>query len=302
MSAHLRRVVLAFLTLYLVWGSTYLAIRIGVQHLPPLLFAGTRWLIAGAALAIFARVRGEDWPRTGREWRIMAVVGPLLIVGGNGLVVFGERWVESGLAALIVATTALWIAGLGSLGRRGETVGAQAGLGLFAGFAGVVLLMWPTRTTPQLHLVGELLIALAAFLWAFGTIYARRARPRTPVVMATAIQSLLGGGILTVMGLAAGETAAWQWHFDGLAALTYLTIFGTLGFFAYLWLMHHTTPAKLGTYAYVNPAIAVLLGGLLLDESLSGRQWIGTAVILAGVALVTTAKARPQPQGDESPA
>ena len=298
----MRRIVLAFLTLYLVWGSTYLAIRIGVQHLPPLLFAGVRWLIAGTALLMYARIRGEAWPRAGREWRIMAVVGPLLIVGGNGLVVFGERWVESGLAALIVATTALWIAGLGSLGRQGEAVGTQAGLGLSIGFAGVILLMWPTTTTPKLHLLGEFLIALAAFLWAFGTIYARRAQPRTPVVMATAIQSLLGGGILTVMGVAAGEIGAWRWQFDGLAALAYLTVFGTLGFFAYLWLMHHTTPAKLGTYAYVNPAIAVMLGGLLLDERLSGRQWIGTAVILAGVALVTTARSQPQTQADESPA
>jgi len=297
-----RRVVLAFLTLYLVWGSTYLAIRIGVQPLPPLLFAGARWLVAGAALLVYARLRGEAWPRTGREWRIMAIVGPLLIVGGNGLVVFGERWVESGLAALIVATTALWIAGLGSVGRQGEAVGAQAGLGLSIGFGGVVLLMWPTTATPQIHLLGELLIALAAFLWALGTIYARRARPRTPVVMATAIQSLIGGGILALMGAVAGEAGAWQWQFAGLAALAYLTVFGSLGFFAYLWLMHHTTPAKLGTYAYVNPAIAVLLGGVLLDERLSGRQWLGTAIILAGVALVTTAKTRPQPQVDESPA
>lgn len=281
------RIAIAFLTLYLVWGSTYLAIRIGVHHWPPASFAALRWLIAGAAFVLYARARGQRLPHTRREWQTLAVLGLLLIVGGNGLVVYAERDVPSNLAALIIATAALWIAALGAIGARGERVHRQAIFGLVAGFAGVALLMWPTGTASAASLRGQAVIALAAFLWATGTIFARRRQPTTPALMATGLQSLIGGSALIAWSLMRGEWSQLHTDATGLAALAYLTVFGSMGFFAYNWLMHRTTPARLGTYAYVNPAIAVLLGWWLLDEALTARQLVGMAIIVAGVAWVT---------------
>lgn len=291
------RIAIAFLTLYLVWGSTYLAIRIGVHHWPPASFAALRWLIAGAAFVLYARAQGQPLPRTRREWLTLAVLGLFLIVGGNGLVVYAERDVPSNLAALIVATTALWIAALGAIGAQGEHVHRQAILGLVAGFAGVALLMWPAGTTSSASLRGQAIIALASLLWAVGTIFARRRQPTTPALMATGIQSLIGGSVLIAWSLVRGEWPTLGIDAPGLAALAYLTVFGSMGFFAYNWLMHRTTPARLGTYAYVNPAIAVLLGWWLLDEALSARQLAGMAIIVAGVAWVTLHQvATPQPR------
>lgn len=281
------RIAIAFLTLYLVWGSTYLAIRIGVHHWPPALFAALRWLIAGAAFVLYARAQGQRLPRTRREWQTLTLLGLLFVVGGNGLVVYAERDVPSNLAALIVATAALWIAALGAIGTRGEHVHRQAIFGLLAGFAGVALLMWPEGTASAAGLRGQAIIVAAAFLWAAGTIFARRRHPTTPALMATGLQSLIGGGALIAWSLARGEWTMVHADPTGLAALAYLTVFGSMGFFAYNWLVHRTTPARLGTYAYVNPAIAVLLGWWILDEALIVRQLVGMAIIVAGVAWVT---------------
>lgn len=288
------KIVLAFFTLYVVWGSTYLAIRIGVHELPPALFAAARWLAAATAFALYARARGMAWPRGREEWRTLSVSGILLIVGGNGLVVWGEQWVPSNVAALIIATTALWIAGLGTLGARGDALAPRAVLGLVVGFAGVCLLLWPqagawSQGRGYTQMLGEAAVLAAALLWALGTLYARRRGVTTPPIMATAMQMAMGGGVLLIVGLALGEPARWTWNVAGMSALLYLTVFGSLGFLAYTWLMHRTTPAKLGTYAYVNPALAVLLGWWLLDEALSMRQLIGTAIVIVGVGLVTSA-------------
>lgn len=289
------RIAIAFLTLYLVWGSTYLAIRIGVHHWPPASFAALRWLIAGSAFVLYAYAQGQRLPQTRREWQTLSILGLLFVVGGNGLVVYAERDVPSNVAALIIATAALWIAALGAIGARGEQVHRQAIFGLVAGFAGVALLMWPDGKTPTAGLRGQAVIALAAFLWAAGTIFARRRQPSTPALMATGLQSLIGGSALIAWSLVRGEWDAMHVHPTGLAALAYLTVFGSMGFFAYNWLVHRTTPAKLGTYAYVNPAIAVVLGWWLLDEALNARQLVGMAIIVVGVAWVTLTQATTPP-------
>lgn len=284
------KLALAFATVYIIWGSTYLAIRIGVEVLPPALFAGLRWLLAGSALALYARLQGQALPANAREWRVIAIAGVALIGGGNGLVVVGEQWVASNVAALIIASTALWIAAFGTLGPRGEPVGRQAQAGLVLGFAGVALLLLPdARLFARAQLFGELLIALAAISWASGTIHARRSRPRTPALMSAAWQMIIGGTLLCAIGIALGEPARWNWSWSGATSLGYLTVFGSLAFVAYVWLTQATVPAKLGTYAYVNPAIAVVLGWWLLGEALTVRETAGTLIILAGVALVTTA-------------
>jgi drug/metabolite transporter (DMT)-like permease len=281
----------AFATVYLVWGSTYLAIRVGVQKLPPALFAGSRFVAAGLLLVLYARRVGQSWPRSSFEWKVIAIVGVLLLVGGNGLVVWGSQWIASNQAALVVASVALWIAGLGTLGRNGEPLSRQALMGLITGLIGVGILMRPATDFSTNAMWGQVAVLCASFLWATGTIYAKRTRPTTPALMSAGLQSLVAGGVLCVIGVLLGETDAWRWSGTGSIALAYLTVFGAFAFAAYVWLVHEVTPAALGTYAYVNPAIAVLLGWWVLDEQLDGAQMIGMATILLGVVLVSTARA-----------
>jgi drug/metabolite transporter (DMT)-like permease len=295
---------LAFATVYLIWGSSYLAIRVGVRELPPALFAGVRFVVAGLALGAYARLTGQAFPRTRDEWQTIVVVGLLLMAGGNGLVVWGEQWVPSGMAALIVASVALWIAYFGTLGPQGERLPARATWGLIVGFGGVAALIAPKGGAYTWELLlGEFAVLLAAMFWAGGTIYARRRRPRTPAFMAAAMQMLVGGIFLCALGLAIGEPLHWTWTPRALASVAYLTFFAScLAFSAYAWLTHEVTPAQLGTYAYVNPIIAVLLGAWLLDETLNLREILAMLVIMAGVALVTSAPRAPKtaPAGDPS--
>lgn len=286
------KAVAAFAAVYIVWGSTYLAIRIGVQKLPPALFAGTRFLAAGVLLAAYARLTGQFWPRGTTEWKTIVIVGVLLLIGGNGLVVWGSQWIASNQAALIVATVALWIAGFGTLGPQGQPLPRQALLGLMIGLAGVGLLLKPSADFSTTLLWGQISILGAALLWATGTIYGKRRRPKTLPLMSAAMQSLTAGGLLCAAGWLLGEGEAWTWSWTGNVVLAYLIVFGALAFAAYVWLVHEVTPAALGTYAYVNPAIAVVLGWWVLDEHLGGVQILGMATILVGVVLVSTARAR----------
>lgn len=287
------KIVIAFLTLYLVWGSTYLAIRVGVHDLPPALFAGARFVISGLALGLYALLRGETMPRSLAAWKVTVIMGIFLLAGGNGLVVWGEQWVPSNQAALIVATTALWLAGLGTLGPQGQPLTRATLLGLVAGFMGVTLLMFPNSEKFSFdHLGGQLGILLAAFLWSSGSIYGKRRPSGIPPMMSAALQMLAGGVVLVAIGIAMGEVVDWRWSLEGAGALSYLIVFGTLGFVAFTWLLHRVTPSQLGTYAYVNPAVAVALGWWLLSETLSGTQILGMTIILIGVILVTVASSR----------
>jgi len=282
------KVIAAFAIVYVVWGSTYLAIRVGVATLPPALFAGTRFLAAGLLLAAYARLNGQQFPRRRREWITITVAALLLLVGANGLVVWGEQWVPSNQAALIVATLALWLAGLGALGPQGESFSRQRLTGLLIGFTGVVVLMWPTDSFVLEHFSAQLAILLAALSWAAGSIFMKRRRPSTPPLMAAAMQSLVAGVLLGAIGFAAGEAGRWTWEGNAMLALLYLIVFGScLAYAAYLWLLHEVSPAALGTYAYINPAVAVMLGWWLLGESLNGAQMAGMLVILLGVLLVS---------------
>ena len=282
------KVIAAFAIVYVVWGSTYLAIRVGVATLPPALFAGVRFLAAGLLLAAYARLTGKQFPRRRREWITITVAALLLLVGANGLVVWGEQWVPSNQAALIVATLALWMAGLGALGPQGESFSRRRLTGLLTGFAGVVVLMWPTDGFVLEHFSAQLAILLAALSWAGGSIFMKRRRPSTPPLMAAAMQSLVAGVLLGTIGFAAGEAGRWTWEGNALFALLYLVVFGScIAYAAYLWLLHEVSPAALATYAYINPAVAVMLGWWLLGESLNGAQMAGMLVILLGVLLVS---------------
>jgi drug/metabolite transporter (DMT)-like permease len=291
-------VVAAFAAVYLIWGSTYLAIRFAIETLPGFLMAGVRFTVAGALLFVWTRARGKAPPR-GPEWRTVAVMGALMLLGGNGAVVWATARVPSGIVALLVATVPLWMVLLDWLHGTGPRPTARVLTGLAIGFGGAVLLVGPDALGAA-HLVDPVrgLAALGGSLsWAAGSIYARRApQPASPLV-ATSGQMLFGGVFLLLFGLGAGEAAEVDpsgFSLLSVASLAYLILFGALvGYSAYVWLLRVTTAARVSTYAYVNPVVAVFLGWLLADEPLTPRVLIAAAVIVAGVAVITTERTRP---------
>jgi drug/metabolite transporter (DMT)-like permease len=292
--------VLAFATIYVIWGSTYLGIRVCVATMPPFLMAGLRFLIAGALLFAFLKARGVPWP-TPRQWRINAVIGTFLLLGGNGLVVWGEQTIPSGVAALIIGISPLFFvliewAWPGGLRPRPLTVVA-----LLLGFAGVAWLAapWQSAAAGGLHPAGVIAILCACLLWSFGSIYSRHAKHDADPFMASALQMLGGGAALTVTAWFNGDFA--QLNVAAIAprawvAFAYLIAFGSLvGFSTFVWLMKHSTPARVSTYAYVNPLVAVFLGWLILHEPISSRTIVASAIIVAAVVIITAQKNRPKP-------
>ena len=285
------KVIIAFAAVYIIWGSTYLAIRVGVQQLPPALFAGARFVIAGTLLAIYARLSGQKFPTHLREWRTIAITALFMLVGANGLVVWGEQWVPSNQAALIVATTALWLAGFGTLGSHGQNLSPRTVLGLAVGFFGAAMLLLPENGFTLDHLWAQLAVLAACPLCAAGSMVAKRGHLTTPPLMVAALQSLVAGIVFCSFGLATGEAMRWSWSPQAMAALAYLIVFGScFAYAAYIWLLHEVSPAALGTYAYINPLVAVVLGWLVLQETLSAKQLAGTVVILIGVMLVSISR------------
>jgi drug/metabolite transporter (DMT)-like permease len=294
------QVLLALAWVYLSWGTTYLAIREGVKTLPPGLFGGLRIAAAGAVLLGWLALRGQPVRLPRGEWGATWLIGGLLFVGGNGLVTLAMKTVPSGVGSVLVATTPLWMALLEAAAPRGERLALRGWVGLLLGLGGVALL-WAGRAHDPAALVGlgPLLLLGSALAWSVGSFIHRHRRKPTPLLLSAAWQMLLGGGTLSLIGLAAGEagglTAA-QLTPRAVAAFFYLlTVSSLVAFVAYLWLLRHVSAALAGTYAYVNPAVAVLLGWLLADEALTPALVGGLAVILAGVALVRASAARPLP-------
>lgn len=288
------RLVVAFALIYVIWGSTYLAIRFAIETVPPLLMAGGRYLVAGAILYAWSRLRREPPPR--RE-HLPAVlwVGAALLLLGNGGVVVAEQWVASGATALLIATEPFFVILLNWLRRGGEAPSRGVVLGLALGFAGVYFLVSPFREGVGVELRGAALVIFAGASWAAGSVYARRARLPEGTLTSTACQMLAGGALLTAAASAAGE---WQ-RFDPGAVSTrsalavgYLVVFGSLvAFSAYAWLVRVAHPATVSTYAFVNPMVAVFLGWLLAGEEVTGVTFGAGALILAGVGLITAAAA-----------
>jgi len=287
------RVVLAFAAIYVLWGSTYLAIRFAVQTMPPFLMAGTRHLTAGLILYLWnrrARARDASKPRA-RDWGVAAVIGGLMLLGGNGLVSWAEQRVPSGLAALIVASVPLWIAILEALQQRRAPRPAVIA-GLLLGLAGLAVLVVPGRFGGNGHVdpLGAAALLLASLSWASGSLYSRVAKLPVATFVAIAMEMIAGGVILGTVGLASGEGA--RLHLAAvsgrsLLALGYLVVFGSLvGFSAYMWLLTVTTPARVSTYAYVNPVVAVLLGWAIAGEAVTLRSGLAAAGIVAAVAII----------------
>jgi len=278
------RVAAALATVYVVWGSTYLGIAVSIRTVPPLLMLASRFLVAGLLLYVWARRRSSARP-TAREWRDAAVSGGLLLLGGTGAVAVAEETVDSGVVALLVGAMPLWLA---LFDRKRLGTASLAGLAL--GFGGVALLVSPGAAA---FAPAALVVMVGTICWALGSLASRRA-PHSDPLVGTAMQMIAGGALLVPAGLLHGEAADLQVpSLESLAALAYLVVIGSLvGFTAYTWLLRHARTSLVGTYAFVNPVVAVLLGWGFLSEDLAPRTILAGAVIVAGVALIVVAPQR----------
>jgi len=285
-------VVAAFASVYVIWGSTYLAILWVIDSIPPLLMASGRFLFAGAVLYAWMRWRGAPEP-TREQWRAAMISGPLMLAGGNGAVVVAEQWVPSGVTALLVASVPLWMVVLQPLFGPKARPSRRVQIGLLVGFAGVAMLGGtPSGGGGPLAVLGAMLVLGGCASWAAGSLYVRAApAPKSPLVLVS-MQMLTGGVVLGIMSLAMGE----PFRFDAgdvttrsVLALVYLVIFGSLiAYSAYVWLLTVSTPARVGTYAYVNPVIALLLGWALAGEAVGFRSAVAAAIIVGSVVVIVS--------------
>ena len=277
----------------LVWGTTYLAIRIALETVPPLLMGGMRFIVAGALLIAVLKARGVRMPAAG-SWPALVILGILLLGFGNGGVVWAEQTVPSGLTAVLVAMSPFWMVGIDALTAHGEPITGRRAAGLIIGFCGIVLLLWPeihVSDSGGAFLGGVLAAQLACFGWALGSTYSRRrghtAARDESVLVTAAFEMLFGGLFLMTIGTIRGEAAWLMFNARTAAALAYLTVFGAIGgFTAYAYALKHLPIATVSLYAYVTPVIAVALGTLILKEAFNARLGIAAAVVLVGMALV----------------
>lgn len=276
----------------LFWGTTYLAIRIGVRILPPALFAGIRFTIAGFLFFFFLRFRGYSLPNR-KGLLDAAVVGIALLVTANGLVVWSEQWVPSGLTALIVATLPLWMAVFEGLLPTGDRLTVKKISGILMGFCGLLILFWPDLkgSVDMKYLRGILVLFLAPCSWAAGSIYSKHRPIRTDPLMAASLQMIIAGFILISIGASFGECKRFVFEPLGVGALAYLIIFGSIvGYGSFIYALSKLPTSKVSMYAYINPVIAVILGWLVLGERMDGWMITGTVIVLAGVVIVNAEK------------
>lgn len=298
------QLIAAFAAVYLVWGSTYLAIRVAVETIPPFFMASARFAVSGALLYGFLWLTKKIRP-TAKQWRDNTIVGGFLMLGGNGLVAWAEQTVPSGLATLLVSAGPFavvlleWaIHAADPAKKRGARPTLPVWVGLGLGFAGLALLVGPdvAHGTGGLTFLNVGALLAATWLWSAGSLYGRYASEPAEPFTASAIQMIAGSGWLLLASLIAGEpfrlhAAMFTPH--AVVAWVYLTLVGSLvGFTAFVWLMKHSTPAKVYTYTYVNPIVAVFLGWLLLHEQVTSRTFLAAAIIISGVAIITISKAR----------
>ncbi|HEX8352552.1 MAG TPA: EamA family transporter [Pyrinomonadaceae bacterium] len=274
------------------WGTTYLAISVGLETLQPTLFAGLRFLIAGGLLFfVMSRQQNARLP-LGREWLDLGVVGVMLLGVGNGAVVWAEQWVPSGMAALLVASSPFWAAALERVQKGGERVGFRGLLGMAVGFGGLAMLVGPQLFGAELngkYLLGVGIIQVGCLFWQAGSVYAKRRPTGVSPLMSSSVQMLWAGVVLTLAGTLAGEWGGMRFSARSAGALVYLVVFGSIvAYSAYMYAIQKLPLSLVSTYSYVNPLVALALGWLVLSEPLGWREGGAALVILLGVALVKT--------------
>jgi drug/metabolite transporter (DMT)-like permease len=296
------RILLAFAIIYFVWGSTFLAIRIGVREVPPLLLAAMRFLTAGIVLYAWTRAKGVASPRQ-REWASAALLGALIFLVDYGLLFWAERRVPSGLAAVMLATIPGFMALAEILFLRTQRFTLRLGLAMLAGIGGVVVLVNPFVGLGQapIDARGAMALIIAAITWSIASILPRKLPLPESKVMSSSAQMLTGGVMLTLAAALFGDFKGFSFRAispDVWLALAYLIVAGSIvGFTAYVWLIHHESPTRVGTYAYVNPVVAVLLGYFLAGEALGERTVVGTLLILVSVVVITSTPKQPKSTG-----
>lgn len=286
----------ALIALYIVWGSTYLAIRFAVETIPPFMHASLRFLISGAILFFWRRMAGDSLP-TRSNWKSTAIVGTFLLLGGNGLVGLAEKSVPSGIAALLITTSPFWLVLFESMRSGGNRPTLLSILGLLIGFSGVFLLVGPAEIMGAGHSFdkfGITLLLIAPVLWSMGSIYARGADMPKSTLLSTAMQMLVGSVALFIVSVATGELNGFSFGDVSMRSwlgLIYLITFGSLvGFVSYGWLLQNAPVSLFSTYAYVNPVVAVFLGWLLAGEELNARIAVASAIIIGSVFLINYAR------------
>jgi drug/metabolite transporter (DMT)-like permease len=284
----------AFVIVCTVWGTTYLAIRVAVETIPPMLLTAARFVTAGVALFVVAWLRGDRPPRDRRTLVNAVVVGVLMVGIGNLSVVWAEQWVPSGLAALFVATAPFWVTLIEFVHGTGETIGRRRLTGMLIGFVGVALLVTPRGAGGRfdMHFVlGALAIQAGCIGWQSGTVYAKQTLASVPPLMSSALQMLSGGIVVLIAGVAVGEVPRFHLTSRTFGALVYLTLFGSvLTYTAYVYALKVLRTTTMSLYAYINPVVAVILGWLILREQLTWVSVVAMSVILAGVAMVQSAR------------
>jgi drug/metabolite transporter (DMT)-like permease len=300
--------ILAFSLVYLFWGSTYLAIAIGVEHIPPALMCATRFLIAGILMLAYCGLRGRKILYSARQLWHMAVVGTLLLMGGNLTLSYAERVVPSGLSALLISVTPLWFLVLDTWLLGHHRISRRGLVGLSLGIVGMITLLWPKLTATGSMGRRELWFSLSllggSFSWALGSILSKVWQsPDLDPFSSTAWQVVFAGISNMVFALVNGDLGRVIWTLQGIGAVLYLVVGGSwIGYTSYIWLLRHVPSSKVSTYAYVNPVVAVFLGWLVLHEALDRYILMGSAIIIASVILVTSAKVTAKTVSEELPA
>lgn len=290
------KVILAFALLYVFWGSTYLGIRIGIEHIPPMLMAGTRFLIAGPLMLLFCAMRGKKIALNRDQAIRLAVLGILMLTGTNTILSWAEQWVPTGLASLIVSVTPLWFLALETWVFSGEhEVSPRALFGLGLGVGGMFVLLWPqlrhTGEIGHLELFGSVALIFGSLSWALGSIFSKRWKIDVDVFSAAGWEMAFAGATNVLLALLLGQQHRAEWSVRGASAILFLVVFGSwVGFTSYVYLLEHVPTTKVATYAYVNPIVAVFLGWFVLHEQITGYIFAGTVVVVCAVALVNGAE------------
>lgn len=296
-SATDRKVLIAFACVYIFWGSTFLGIRIAVGHFPPLLVSGLRFLMAAPVVFAIAWMRGRRLRASRTELGQLLVTGVLLLVGGNVLLVWSEKTLDSGFASLVVASIPILMTLLEVILPGGQGLSPIGWAGMMTGFAGLTVLLWPTLSAGHSEsgrALGCIVLIFGSFCWALGSVVSKRIKFGMDPFVVSAWQMLIAGSVNVLAGTVVGEWRLVDWNQSGVLAIVYLAIFGSIvGFGSYTYLLHHAPVARVATYAYVNPIVAILLGAVFLRERLRPMEWLGTAIILTSVAVVNTSKLRP---------